>query len=172
MKNFIFISLILIFTGCVRQAPTEVSQDNNDSIMKSKVKLTHEDSINSIGKKLFNLECAPCHAPTHKVIGGPFQRIRQDYGEKWTMAFIKNNESFRETGDIRSNYIYYKYGGAAMPIYPYLTDKEIILILDYVDSFPYVEEEYGLDFYSHRKISIDSMKAYIKYNELIFGNDR
>jgi cytochrome c551/c552 len=106
-----------------------------------------------------------CHHPNKKMVAGPFQKIREDYGEKWCIAYVKNNDSMREAGDIKSIFVFNKWQHMVMPKYTNLSDSQILLILDYVDSFEYVEMNNGLDHYSHRKLSINSMKDSIKAYE-------
>jgi hypothetical protein len=68
-------------------------------------------------------------------------------------------------GDIKSIFVFNKWQHMVMPKYTNLSDSQILLILDYVDSFEYVEMNNGLDHYSHRKLSINSMKDSIKAYE-------
>jgi hypothetical protein len=52
-----------------------------------------------------------------------------------------------------------EFGYAMMPEFKYLTDNQIELILDYVDSFEIVDDS---DYYAHRQLSKKAMKNAIK----------
>jgi cytochrome c551/c552 len=144
--------------SCTSQPKTDQFEDKNVIIPNNDYKVM-------TGKALFNWTCASCHHPNKKMVAGPFQKIREDYGEKWCIAYVKNNDSMREAGDIKSIFVFNKWQHMVMPKYTNLSDSQILLILDYVDSFEYVEMNNGLDHYSHRKLSINSMKDSIKAYE-------
>jgi hypothetical protein len=158
MKNLIHIMIPLILFGCVGQTKKE----QTGAICGNAIERS-SDSLILVGKELFNNNCAACHHPTMKIVGGPFQKIREDYGQGWCLSFIQNSDSMRMIGDIKSLYIYYKFQKLMMPKFTHLTKSQIELILNYVDSFEYVYETGGFSYYSHRKLSLNSMKDSIEY---------
>jgi cytochrome c oxidase subunit 2 len=88
------------------------------------------------GSKLFNANCASCHALNNKVVGpalaGVVDKYEQDY--EWLNAWIKNNQKLVKSGDARANKIYAEYNGAAMNIFENLSDDQITSILMWIDN--------------------------------------
>ena len=116
-------------------------------------------SQDKTGKELFEKNCASCHKPDKTFVAPPFQNIRADYGLKWVLKFVKNNEVLRNQKDSRALYIYYKYS-TLQPSFDNLSDVNIIKILDYVDTFPV-----DTSLYQHRKISESERQVFIKKHD-------
>ena len=93
------------------------------------------------GGKLFKANCATCHSlGTNKVTGpglqGVTDRVPQPYVD-WMLKWIKNNASFRKTGDAYANKVYADNGGTAMTVFEgQLTDDQIKNIIAYVANPP------------------------------------
>jgi mono/diheme cytochrome c family protein len=87
------------------------------------------------GYKLFEANCASCHALKHKLIGpalaGVVDKYKEDYD--WLIAFTKNNQKLIKSGDPRAKAIYEEYNGAAMNIFENLSERQVLSILSYID---------------------------------------
>ena len=88
------------------------------------------------GSKLFNSNCASCHALQGKVVGpalgGIVDKYDQDY--EWLIGWIKNNTKLIAQGDERALAIYNEYGQQAMNVFENLSDDEITSILMWIDN--------------------------------------
>lgn len=113
----------------------------------------------NVGKLVFEANCQSCHIPNKSTITAPsFQNIRNDYGLKWTLNFIKDSRKLMERKDINALYSYYLFGKSKHIIYPALESSAIIKILDYVDSFPVDTAQY-----KHRLVSYQEKKKFVQY---------
>lgn len=88
------------------------------------------------GSKLFKANCASCHALDGKVIGPALGDVVSKYSEdyEWLVAWIKNNEKLRKSGDERAIAIYDEYNGQAMNLFENLEDSEITSILMWIEN--------------------------------------
>jgi hypothetical protein len=107
------------------------------------------------GKELFEKNCASCHKATVYFVAPPFQKIRDDYGVKWTIDFVKDAMKLIEKRDMKALFGHYKFQ-LSQPSFNNLTNREIIKILDYVDSFPFDSTQY-----QYRKVSEIERRKYI-----------
>lgn len=96
--------------------------------------LAFQSNKQDLGKILFNQSCASCHLPDKTISTGPsFQKIRSDYGLKWTIRFLRNPMKMVDSGDINATYSYYLFNQIRHNSFPALEEKYIISVLDYVD---------------------------------------
>jgi hypothetical protein len=109
------------------------------------------------GEILFKENCAPCHAPNKPLVGPPFQKIRSDYGLDWTVEFVQHSTSMIKAKDTKALYIYYLYKKMPHNTFPNLIRKDVIKILDYVDTFPYDSVQY-----QHRKDPSKMKQKFVK----------
>ena len=86
----------------------------------------------AVGKKLWN-NCAACHKIDAKLIGPALGQVTEKYDEDWLIAWIRNNQTLRESGDAQALAIYEEYNGLAMPAYPQFSDNDIRGLLAYID---------------------------------------
>jgi cytochrome c oxidase subunit 2 len=88
------------------------------------------------GSKLFNANCASCHALNNKVVGPALAGVVDKYSEDytWLLSWIKNNQKLVKSGDERANKIYAEYNGAAMNIFENLSDDQITSVLMWIDN--------------------------------------
>lgn len=107
------------------------------------------------GKELFEKNCASCHKPTVYFVAPPFQKIRNDYGTKWTIEFVKDAMKLFKKRDMKALFGHYKFQ-LLQPSFNNLTNQEIIKLLDYVDSFPYDSTQY-----QYRKASEIEKRKYV-----------
>ncbi|MBP8193048.1 MAG: cytochrome c [Chitinophagales bacterium] len=120
--------VIIFLISCRNEEKTNtVQSDSND--------ITTQKDI-ARGKELFKKNCASCHGENNKVIANSFQEIRNYYDFQWIIGFIRSNDSLLKIKDPRATYVFNIYNLSVMPKFKFLTQKDVIDILDYVDSFP------------------------------------
>lgn len=89
------------------------------------------------GKKIFNVNCASCHALDRKMTGPALRnveaRLAEDEGldKSWLYAWIRNSAGVIASGDAYANKIYNEYNQTAMTAFPTLSDIDIDNILAY-----------------------------------------
>ncbi|WP_350290294.1 c-type cytochrome [uncultured Croceitalea sp.] len=89
------------------------------------------------GKKIFNVNCASCHALDRKMTGPALRnveaRLAEDEGldKTWLSAWIRNSAGVIASGDAYANKIYNEYNQTAMTAFPTLSDIDIDNILAY-----------------------------------------
>jgi len=93
----------------------------------------------TVGKSLFNTNCAACHKLDKKMTGPALRhvenRLLNDEGldKQWLYAWIRNSSAVIKSGDSYANKIYAEYNRSAMTAYPQLSDADIENILAYTD---------------------------------------
>ncbi|MET2983800.1 c-type cytochrome [Aureibaculum conchae] len=95
------------------------------------------------GKKLFNSNCAACHKLEGKLIGPPLKGISEKREQDWLIAWIRDNEALRASGDEDAIAIYEEYNKLPMIAYPQFSDQDIIDILAYTDDKPVEKADTG-----------------------------
>ncbi|MGS2741501.1 c-type cytochrome [Sinomicrobium sp. M5D2P17] len=88
------------------------------------------------GKQLFNSNCAACHKLDQKMTGPALAGITDKRDREWLHKWIKNNVAFRKSGDPDAIAIYEEFNGAAMNIFPQLSEQDIDDILAYTENPP------------------------------------
>jgi len=83
------------------------------------------------GKSLFNSQCAACHKLDRKVVGPALGDVTQRRETEWLLAWIKNNEELRSSGDADAIAVFEEYNGSIMPAFPALSDQDVMDILAY-----------------------------------------
>lgn len=83
------------------------------------------------GKSLFNANCASCHKLDKKAIGPALGDVTERRDMEWLVAWIKDNQSLRESGDKDAVAIFEEYNGSVMPGFPNLSDQDVYDILKY-----------------------------------------
>jgi len=94
------------------------------------------------GEKLFKQNCAACHLPTDKTVLGPGLKgiTERAPSEQWIIDWIKNPDALIASGDAYANEIK-EFSPTAMAPFGYLSDEEIVAIIEYVKNYaPPVEE--------------------------------
>ena len=85
----------------------------------------------AIGKKLFQTNCAACHKLDKKLIGPALGNIAKKRTEEWLIAWIKDNNALRASGDQQAIDIFEEYNGMPMTAFPQLSDEDISAIIAY-----------------------------------------
>lgn len=83
------------------------------------------------GKALFNMHCASCHKLYKKSTGPALSKVAERREMDWLKAWVKNNNKLRASGDADAKAIYEEYGGVAMSVFEFLSDKQIEDIIAY-----------------------------------------
>lgn len=101
--------------------------------LKTKQEKIAQDCIT--GKILFDAQnCSSCHKLKKQIIGPALSKISQRRDKDWIKKFILNNASLRASGDSAAINIYEQYGGAAMNLYPNLNDRDLEILISYMDN--------------------------------------
>ncbi|WP_152286880.1 cytochrome c [Flavicella marina] len=85
------------------------------------------------GKKIFNSNCAACHKLDKKLIGPALGKISERRELEWTISFIKDSKALMAKGDKDAIEVYNKFNKIPMMSYSYLSDKEILNVIYYLD---------------------------------------
>lgn len=109
--SFLCLSLFLLFTAPLSAQEVDVAN----------------------GKKLYNANCAACHKLEGKLIGPPLKGITEKREMDWLIAWIRDNEALRASGDKDAIAIYEEYNKLPMVAYPQFSDQDIKDILAYTD---------------------------------------
>ncbi|UGU14304.1 c-type cytochrome [Sinomicrobium kalidii] len=88
------------------------------------------------GKQLFNSNCAACHKLDQRMTGPALAGVTDKRDREWLHKWIKNNVALRKSGDPDAIAIYEEYNGAAMNVFPQLSEQDIDDILAYTEAPP------------------------------------
>lgn len=90
------------------------------------------------GEKLFNENCASCHALDDKVVGPALRGVhtRPGRSEKWLLSWVKNSAKMIADGDPLAVKLYEENNKAAMNSFENLGDDNIKAILGYIKDAP------------------------------------
>ncbi len=113
---------ILAYTDDKPAATSEVAEASTSLEVDPKV---------AIGKKLFQTNCAACHKLDKKLIGPALGNISDKRTTEWLIAWIKDNNALRASGDQDAIDIFKEYNGMPMTPFPQLSDEDIDAILAY-----------------------------------------
>ncbi|MBK8342881.1 MAG: cytochrome c [Bacteroidetes bacterium] len=129
--------LMLLGAGLVWGAFTETAQ-----IVKYSEILSIDDSgitetkapYKGEGKALFQNNCQRCHLLDRPMTGPALANVTDRWSDSTNLYhWIKNSQSFLQTGDQYANALFKKYNNSIMPAFPNLTDAEIKEILNYIE---------------------------------------
>ena len=85
----------------------------------------------TLGKKLFQTNCAACHKLDKKLIGPPLANVADKRSKEWLHAWIKDNNALRASGDKDAIAIFNEFNGMPMTPYPQFSADDIDAILAY-----------------------------------------
>lgn len=91
------------------------------------------------GESLFKANCAACHKLDKKLIGPALRKVGERRDMDWLIAWIKDNNALRASGDADAIAIFEEYGGSPMTPFPQLSDDQIKNIVKYLDQDPVVK---------------------------------
>lgn len=96
------------------------------------------------GEKLFKQNCASCHRVDGKALTGPglagvYDRVPQP-ADEWLLKWVKNSNAVIKSGDAYAVALFNEYNKTAMTNFEFLSDEEVVAILDYVKNPPAPKE--------------------------------
>ena len=105
--------------------------ENNKTISAETIE---SKALQPDGKQLFLLQCASCHHATRDLIGPSIYGVRNRWTNKNLLyQYIRNsNEVIKK--DAYAKNLFIKWNKTVMTPFPKITNAEIELILNYVDS--------------------------------------
>ncbi len=135
MKNavrfFLWMSAVIITTcnSCTNNLPVSAESKNASAKTKNLNLLTVKGDGEN-GKRLFKMNCRPCHDLSDKKIVGPglkdvFNRVPQPPGE-WLQKYIANNLKVEACGDDYAIALKIEYNGSPMTVFEDLLSEQEI----------------------------------------------
>lgn len=107
-------------------------------ITENKKNKTVETIVNKAlqpdGKQLFLLQCASCHHATRDLIGPSIYAVKSRWSNKNLLYQYIRNSSEVIKKDAYAKNLFIKWNKTVMTPFPKITNAEIELILNYVDS--------------------------------------
>jgi mono/diheme cytochrome c family protein len=88
------------------------------------------------GEKLFNANCAACHALNEKIVGPALKGVNEKYDEAWLQKWIKNSQAMVKSGDAKALKVYNENNQMVMTSFENLTDAQVKSILEYIKTPP------------------------------------
>ena len=88
------------------------------------------------GEKLYKANCVSCHQMDKKVIGPALRGVNDKYSQEWLLKWIKNSAELIASGDPDAIAIYEEYNKSPMTAFTYLSDEEVLSILEYIEVAP------------------------------------
>ncbi len=134
LRKFIYlIALIACFSILLNCAGSKIKTvSSGNSAAKSATQPTGDQPATiANGEKLFDTNCASCHAIEDAGIGPRLGGITEVWSEKQMLAFISNPAKVIEAGDPRAVAQFEKYK-LVMPSFDYLKETEIKSIIAYI----------------------------------------
>jgi mono/diheme cytochrome c family protein len=95
----------------------------------------HAQSVEE-GEKLYKANCVSCHQMDKKVIGPALRGVNDKYSQEWLLKWIKNSAELIASGDPDAIAIYEEYNKSPMTAFTYLSDEEVLSILEYIEVAP------------------------------------
>jgi len=111
------------------------------------------------GKGLFNANCAACHKLDKKLIGPALEGVSERRSREWLLAWIKDNNAFRASGDADAIAIFEEYNKMPMTPYPQFSDQDIDDILAYTDNKPKADDKAVAAVQTAADLGIDSLQV-------------
>ena len=88
------------------------------------------------GEKLYKANCVSCHQIDKKLIGPALRGVNDKYSQEWLLKWIKNSAELIASGDPDAIAIYEEYNKSPMSAFTYLSDEEVLSILEYIEVAP------------------------------------
>ncbi len=152
MKNTYYIFFLFLLSCGPRTGIHHDEKEEENAPSKKPVLCGNalEDN-NSIGSKLFKINCAVCHAThTDQKLTGPGLKGMADRLPKpayqWFLKYTLNNEKVFKTGDAYAAKLKAEYGGAEMTIFEgQLEEADVMEIYKYITgAAPVIQTEQEL----------------------------
>lgn len=85
------------------------------------------------GKRLFTANCAMCHSLKIDIVGPKLTGVTKLRTRQWLVRMIRNGNELIREGDSTANALYVKWQKSGHPDFERLSDKEVDMIIDYLD---------------------------------------
>jgi mono/diheme cytochrome c family protein len=100
--------------------------------------------LNQAGKVLFDANCKQCHSVHEQVVGPALGGLRERRSVRWLVRFIRYPQRVIDSGDPAAVKLFADHNNMYMPNNDFPTEKEIKLILLYLETAPrYLPERSG-----------------------------
>ena len=109
-----------------------------------------------MGKRLFQTECAACHALKSQLIGPAMAYITARRPYDWLVKYTRNNTRMLET-DEYACWLYNRYNKTPMNTFPSLTDEDMAALYGYIESASFKFDSSSI---KDDKLSFDSCRQY------------
>lgn len=130
LKRKLMASGIILMTLMTFSLSTRAELKIKESITGMPVS---EETVKA-GADLFKGKCASCHALNSKVVGPALADVGKRRSHEWLLAWIRNNEKLRKSGDADAIAIYEEYNGTVMNAFEDLSDEQINSIIMYTEN--------------------------------------
>lgn len=105
--------------------------DDKPVASEATVAVSAADPKVTLGKQLFQANCAACHKLDKKLIGPALGKVADRRSNDWLKLWIKDNAALRASGDKDAIAIFNEYNGMPMTAFPQLSDGDIDAIIAY-----------------------------------------
>lgn len=110
------------------------------------------------GKKIFQQNCAACHAIDKKLTGPPLLHTTARHSYQWLEDYIVNNMKVMASGDCYANQLFEDYNQTAMTAFPTLKGAPMHDLLAYIEN---ESKRIDLAGYEQAGHAVDSCSAYL-----------
>lgn len=122
--RYVFGFLVVVMLAC----------NNNPSAKQQSSNVTIADDKIIVGKQLFMNKCASCHAVKIDLAGPALAGVQDRWKDKQKLyQFIRHSQAMVAT-DAYAKALWLKWNKTEMTSFPDLTNEQIDLILQYVES--------------------------------------
>ncbi|GAA0195408.1 hypothetical protein GCM10009122_59560 [Fulvivirga kasyanovii] len=97
------------------------------------IEMNYSDNNISRGEQLFNGSCAICHFIGKDGEGPSLGSVTKRLPRPWLKRFIRNSQEVIKSGDPYAVRLFKNYDMQVMPPFDFLDDKDIDIILDYIE---------------------------------------
>ncbi len=130
LSSFVITALLFTFTNSIHaqdETPEEVTTEETTTPAPA-------DDLGgdpTVGKQLFNTNCAACHQLDRKGVGPALRDVAEKYEKEWLYSWIKDSQAMIAAGDPQAIAIFEEYNRSVMQAFPQLTNTDIDNILAY-----------------------------------------
>ncbi|MEX2350729.1 MAG: c-type cytochrome [Flavobacteriaceae bacterium] len=130
LSSIVITALLFAFTNSIHaqdETPEEVTTEET----ATQAPAADLGGDPTVGKQLFNTNCAACHQLDRKGVGPALRNVAEKYEKEWLYSWIKNSQAMIAAGDPQAVAIFEEYNRSVMQAFPQLTDTDIDNILAY-----------------------------------------
>jgi|SRR6185436_11586428 len=112
-------------------SPVKLDASVQQQLKSGEILLPSPEELTS-GLKLFQVNCAQCHAANFRVIGPKLSGVVNNRTKEWLLKMITNGTALIISGDKAANELYAEYNQIPHPNFEYLKTEEIEQIIEYM----------------------------------------